>query len=104
MTEKLTEQDLLDIGFKPVQHFTVANNYTYDLGRRRHLSIGRVGTPNEMLLICEKGYGDDKEIKDLVGLHNYDFDGYLKKEKLQTLIDSIGKSTKTLGGIETEDE
>jgi len=88
----LSEKILVGIGFERLPHFTVQNALIYKLGRNRHLSIGSVGTPNEMLYICESDKDDCRKITDLVCLHNYDYDGYLSKLKLETLISSIGVS------------
>ena len=82
----MTNQDLIAIGFKEVPHFTVTNSVYYDLGRNRQLSAGNVGTPNEMLWICEVV---DKEITDLICIHNWDYDGPLTIEKVKTLIQVI---------------
>lgn len=90
----MNNQDLILIGFKEIEHFTIGNHIIYDLGRNRHLSAGSVGTPNETLYICETDIDDKKKITDLVCLHNYDFDGYLTLEKVKGLIESIGKSEK----------
>jgi len=80
------------MGFERIPHFTVANALIYQLGRNRRLSIGCIGTPNEMLFICEFDLNDFRKTTDLVCLHNYDYDGYLTKEKLENLIASIGKT------------
>lgn len=85
----MTNQDLIDIGFEKIPHFTVGNTVIYDLGRRRSLSASCVGTPNEMLWVCAIDKEDEKVITDLVCLHNYDYDGYLTIEKVKTLIDNI---------------
>jgi hypothetical protein len=86
----ITTDDLLEMGFKPIPHFTIGNTYTYDLGRRRDLSMNCVGTPNEMLFICEIDEKNKLKITDIICLHNYDYDGYITKEKLKTLINCIG--------------
>jgi len=87
----LSEEILLEIGFQKIPHFTIGNSMIYQLDRNRHLSIGSAGTPNEVLFICESDENDFRKITDLVCLHNYDYDGYLSKEKLETLINCIGK-------------
>jgi len=92
LCEVLSAEECLELGFERLQHFTVADNLIYQLGRNRHLSIGCVGTPNETLFICESDPKDYRKINDLICLHNYDYDGYLSKSKLQTLISSIGVS------------
>jgi hypothetical protein len=89
----MTRKELEDIGFYGLPHFTVANNLLFDLGRNRHLSIGDVGTPNEMMYLQEISSENPKEITDLVCVHNYDYDGYLTKKKLESLCYGItGKS------------
>jgi len=85
----LDESEVLALGFKPVPHFTVAGNLNFDLGRKRILSLGSIGTPNEMLWICQIDSKDNTEITDLVCLHNYDYDGYLTIGKLEDLIKRI---------------
>lgn len=85
----MTNQDLIEIGFKKIPHFTVANSVIYQLGRHRHLSAGCVGTPNEMLWICATDDNDEKIITDLICIHNYDYDGYLTIEKVKSLINII---------------
>ena len=83
----MTNEDLISIGFKPMPHFTVMNSVVYDLGRDRQLSAGCMGTPNETLFISEpREIEDNIIIRDLVCLHNYDYDGYLTIEKVKGLI------------------
>lgn len=85
----MTNQDLINIGFKEIPHFTISNSVVYDLGRNRQLSAGCVGTPNEMLWICEIDKNDNNKITDLVCLHNFDYDKELTIEKVKTLISII---------------
>lgn len=94
MNDKLSPDILRELGFKEVRNFTITGAMTYQLGRRRHLSVGCVGTPNETLFICESDAIDPKNTTDLICLHNYDYDGYLTVHKLQTLIKSIGTGVK----------
>lgn len=82
----MTRDDLLKIGFTELPHFTVMGSLIYDLGRNRQLSIGSVGTPNEMMFICDV---ENKPNIDVVVLHNYDYDGYLTIEKVENLIKLI---------------
>jgi len=85
----MTNQDLIEMGFKKFPHFTVSHNVNYSLGRHRHLSAGCVGTPNEMLFIIETDDQDDKSITEIICLHNYDYDGYLTERKVKSLINLI---------------
>jgi len=77
---------LIDSGFKELPHKTIGNVLIFELGRRRHLSLGSLQTPNEMLYLCEKSLNDEKEITDLICIHNYDYDGFLTTEKLDLLL------------------
>lgn len=90
LNDKLSVDDCLNIGFEKLPHFTVADNLIYKLGRNRHLSIGCLGTPNETLFICESDPSDYRKITDVICLHNFDYDGYLTKSKLETLITCLG--------------
>lgn len=85
----MTNEDLIEIGFKKIPHFTIANSVIYPLGRHRILSAGCVGTPNEMLWICETDDQNETKITDLVCIHNWDYDGALTIEKVKTLINAI---------------
>lgn len=85
----LCEDDLLGVGFEKIPHFTITNALIYKLGRHRYLSVGCVGTPNEMLWICETDDQDQRKVTDLVCLHNWDYDGYLTIDKVKGLINLI---------------
>jgi len=82
-------QELLDLGFEEVPHFTITNSLNYDLGRNRFLSIGDVGNPNEMMFIKEMSFEDKEKVEDLVCVHNYDFDGFMTIEKMTALITGL---------------
>lgn len=85
----LTKEDIIRIGFVPIPHFTVCDSHVFKLGCNTHLSIGSIGTPNEMLFICSTDYEDDQKITDVIILHNYDYDGFLSEEKLRSIIDAL---------------
>lgn len=82
----LSKEQVLELGFKELPHFTIGNSLIFDLGRNRHLSFSSIGTPNEMLFICEVNKEHNKVIDDAVVLSNYDYDGYLSLEKLSVLL------------------
>lgn len=90
----LTKQEVLKEGFNELPHFTVASNLIYDLGRGRHLSFGSVGTPNEVLFICQKDHKNPNKINNLVCLHNFDFDGYMDIHRLRLLINGVVSNKK----------
>lgn len=85
----MLRDQLKEIGFKEIPHFTVMNSLIYDLGRNRQLSMGCIGTPNETLWICELDPDDNKKITDLVCLKNYDYDGLTDIETIKNIIQSI---------------
>jgi len=95
----LLESDLIEIGFEKIEHFTITKTLIYKLSRNRQLSVGDVGTPNEMLWICEIDEDNSKKITDLVCLHNYDYDGYLTKDKIINLIKYIGGTSESMFDI-----
>ena len=85
----MTTKEILKIGFEPIPHFTVGNSHIYKLGRHRHFSISSIGTPNEMVFLCETDDQNENNVTDAICLHNYDYDGYLTKTKIETLINVI---------------
>jgi len=85
----MNTDDLIKIGFEPIPTFTIANSHIYKLGRHRHISVGNVGTPNEMAWICETNDQNERDITDAICIHNYDYDGYLTEDKLRTIINAI---------------
>jgi len=85
----MNRQDLINLGFQELPHFTVNNSLLYDLGRRKYLSVGSTGTPNEMLFIYERNEDNPQKINDIIVLHNYDYDGLLTKKKISTLIKAL---------------
>lgn len=92
MKIKATEENLLDIGFKKVPHFTITNTLTFDLGRNRILSVGDLDNPNCMMYICETD--ENGKYTDLVNIHNFDFDGILCIHKVQNLIELLNYTGK----------
>jgi len=82
-------QKLIDLGFKEIPHFTVTNALDYDLGRDRRLSFGAIGTPNEMLWLCQQEHDNYEETTDLICLHNYDYDGYITLEEVENIIKTL---------------
>lgn len=85
----ITRDELKQIGFKEIPHYTVGNSLIYDLGRERHFSIICVGTPNEAVFICQADKKDYRKITDLVCVHNWDYDGFITIEKIKSLISGI---------------
>jgi hypothetical protein len=84
----MTKEDLISIGFKEIPHYTVMGSLIFDLGRNRDLSVGCVGSPNEMIYICETSDNDSLG-RDVVIIRNYDYDGYTTIEEVKTIIKAI---------------
>lgn len=82
----ISKDDLLELGFQEIPHFTVMGSVVYELGRNRLLTVGCAGTPNETMFIVEKSKVGD-HYTDLVCMHNHDYDGYLSKESVAALIE-----------------
>lgn len=92
----MSRNELIEMGFKEMEHFTVGNSLTFELGRNRHLSVSCLGDPNETVFICEVDKFEPKKINDLICLHNYDYDGYVTIQKITLLIAGIGISKRNL--------
>lgn len=86
---KLTKEWLLEFGFEQIPHFTVTNTLIINIGRRLILSVGSVGTPNEMVTLCEIDYLNSKKITDVIVLRNYDYDGYTTREQLGKIYEAL---------------
>jgi hypothetical protein len=82
----LNNKKLEEIGFEPVQHFTVGDNMIYKLPRYRQISISSAGTPNEIMVLNDINEDNPNIIENIIVLHNYDYDGYLSESKLINLI------------------
>ena len=81
----MTTDELKEIGFKDMPNFTVMGSLIYDLGRNRHLSVGCVGTPNEMVFICSDST-QTGIIEEVIVLKNYDYDGFTSIETIKELV------------------
>ncbi len=91
----ITEDQLLYLGFTKIPHFTIGDGRIKDLGRNRYLSLSSLGTPNEMLFICEKNQNEtDLYPEETICLHNFDYDGYLTFKKLKKYCQVFPKTDK----------
>lgn len=86
---KASREYLKNLGFKELPHFTVMNSLEYHLGRRRRISVGCLGEPNEVVFISETSEHNPREVTDVICLHNWDYDGYLTEEKISTLVSAL---------------
>lgn len=85
----MKNEDLINLGFKPIPHFTIGNAVILEFGRNRYLSASDVGNPNEMVWICQSEDEAHKKVTDLICIHNYDYDGFLTLEKIKLLIGGL---------------
>ncbi len=83
----MTREELLEIGFTEMPYATIMGSLYYDLGRSRQLSVGCIGTPNEMVFLTER----DETERDIIVLRNYDYDGYTDLDTIKTIITAITK-------------
>lgn len=91
----MNREEVIALGFVPLSTYTIMNSLTYDLGRHRFLSVGSVGTPNEMVFIYERDPVNPKTILELIPLHNYDYDGQLTEERLKVFMALKSQPKKT---------
>ena len=90
----LTREELIGMGFRELDHFTIQNSMVYDIGRNRQLSIGSLGTFNEMMFLVEMN-NEQKDVCDaVIVIHNYDFDGPLTKKKVRMLVEALDSNRK----------
>jgi hypothetical protein len=80
----LTPEILERCGFEQYSHMTITDSWWIDVGRHRRISIGCVGTPNEMLCV-EEHNREGTKITDVCVIHNFDYDGKLYLHKLQNI-------------------
>jgi len=80
---------LLSVGFIKQPNFTITNSLLLDLGRNRFFSIGSISGPNEMMFLTEMNNENPKICENLIVIHNYDYDGYLTKERVKQLFFGI---------------
>lgn len=78
----LTPEILEKCGFERLSHFTVQDVMDIDAGRGRVISIGCVGTPNEMIFINEE---DGDLVNQVIVARNFDYDGKTYLHQLQNL-------------------
>ena len=98
----LTEEWLIRMGFEHLPHANLLNSLNYNIGRNRIISIGNVGTPNEMIWICELNDTDKRVINDLVCIRNFDYDGKTYVHTLQNLIHALTGKELTTNQIKNE--
>jgi hypothetical protein len=87
----MERQELKDIGFKEIPHFTIGHTLIYDIGRNRYLSISNVSNPNEIMFVCQDTESYDRKATDVVVIHNYDYDGYITLEKVKSIVEVFSK-------------
>jgi hypothetical protein len=86
---KPTEQELLDLGFYKLPHFTISDSIIFDLPNNRTISVGNLGTPNEMVVLTQSDYDNYKKITDVITLHNYDYHRYITLDKIKEFINVL---------------
>lgn len=81
---------LINIGFKPIEHFNVGDSLLYVYKTRydktRTISVSCVGTPNEIVALMENCPNNANDYTDLVFISNYDYDGLFSMERMIALI------------------
>ncbi len=92
----LTEEWLFKFGFEKIDHFTVNNAIIKNIKANKQLSFSDIGTPNEMVFLCDINNKDSKKVDDLVCIHNYDYDGYMHVHQLQNLYFALTQKELTI--------
>jgi len=89
MTETpLTREQVKSLGFiEPPFEDLIRNSLLYHLPRRRFLSIGNIGDPNEMIFLGQRSDKDNTTVDDSICIHNWDYDGYMTMPSLKAMLD-----------------
>jgi hypothetical protein len=88
---EITIEKLFYLGFEAIPHKTIGNTMVKNLGRGRLLSLSNLGNPNEFLFISSRNNWAEEPSyinqlqNDVITLHNYDYDGYITFNKLESL-------------------
>jgi len=85
----LNEDWLVRLGGEKLPYHNILNSIFFKVGRNRIVSVGNVGTPNEMIWLCQVNATNDKIIDDIICLRNYDYDGYTPVHTFQNLIHAL---------------
>lgn len=93
--KRLTRDNLIEIGFKEIDKFTILNPLEYYLGDYKYLSINDPGGPNEMVMLYQLDYDDDKNITDVITLNNKDYNGLCNLDKVKDYIRVLTKQKKS---------
>lgn len=92
--KRLTRDNLIEIGFKEIDKFTILNPLEYCLGDYKYLSISDPGGPNEMVMFYQLDY-DDKNITDVIVLNNQDYNGLCNLDKVKDYVRVLTKQKKS---------
>jgi hypothetical protein len=78
----LTEEWLLKFAFYQMPHNTIQNSFMKNIGRGRVISVGCVGTPNEMVFITDE---NGEKVENIITARNFDYDGKTYVHQLQNI-------------------
>ena len=95
--QRLSNEDLVSLGFENLTHFTVGEQSKCELTRGRYLSAMCIGSCNESIWLGSKNKSG--EVTDLICVHNYDYDGFITTKRLKDFLDWFnGGAEKALRG------
>jgi hypothetical protein len=80
----MKKETLLQKGFRERPHLILGSIFDLNVGRNRYITIGALGTPNEVIYITQKH--DDGDITEMICIRNFDYDGLLTPKKLAAII------------------
>lgn len=82
----ITEEWLLRMGFEKEKHYTVNNGLKLSIGRNRFLTVGCVGTQNEMVFLIDvDDENSPSKVLNIITLRNYDYDGKTYVHHIQNI-------------------
>ena len=80
----MNKETLLEKHFIETPRLVLGSVFVLDVGRDRHITIGSLATPNEVVFLNQKD--KNSGITDFVCIHNFDYDGWLTEDKLNAII------------------
>lgn len=85
---KITEEELIDLGFEFNPKSIITKNYRLNIKRNIWISVSDLGTVSEFVFLVQEDYKDPMET-DVISLWNYDYDKNISLEKLTEIVNSL---------------
>lgn len=85
---KITEEELIDLGFEFNPKSLITKNYRLNVKRNIWISVSDLGTVSEFVFISQ-GDSENPKDTDVIALWNYDYDKNITIKKLTEIVNSL---------------